>query len=202
MIDYRSIFKRRACHCQEYLFAVVSQTLVKHIHTFERLVVYVYSICFVFLFFQMPVVSQRSKRDNLSKKVKLHFHSTFFNSGYKGLYININTKKETQTQSTYKKIHSEIHTNTTHIGTQTAYSNQSPTRPHPWNYGKAIKKCLKQSDSADLMGGGRLFQNLGARTAKEQSPLVFSLACGISNRFWLDDLSDCSVVYLFSRLEM
>lgn len=49
--------------------------------------------------------------------------------------------------------------------------------------------------SADLMGGGRLFQGLGALTAKEQSPLVLSLARGITKRFGWDDLRGQSVMH-------
>lgn len=61
---------------------------------------------------------------------------------------------------------------------------------------KRVFKCfLKQStDSADLMGGGRSFQSLGARTEKEQSPFVLRLTRGKAKGFWLDDLRGHPVV--------
>ena len=49
---------------------------------------------------------------------------------------------------------------------------------------------------------GRLFQSLGARAAKAQSPLVFSLARGTANRFWLEDLSGGMVVYGLSSWDI
>ena len=52
------------------------------------------------------------------------------------------------------------------------------------------------------MEAGRLFHSLGARAAKAQSPLVFSLAHGMANRFWLEDLSDHMVVNRLSSWDI
>ncbi len=49
---------------------------------------------------------------------------------------------------------------------------------------------------------GKLFQSLGAATAKAQSPLDLQRERGTDKRSWLQDLNDLDVVYGWIRSQI
>ena len=58
------------------------------------------------------------------------------------------------------------------------------------------------TELADLTERGRLFQRVGALTAKARSPFVLSLVRGIDRRPCSVDLRNLGVVYGSRRFEM